>query len=265
MFEVGLTRDASAVPEPGLFEQVRLRVTNRKLGPRQPLSEEDAAALATAARARGACLTLLSRPDQLEAAGDALGRGDRLRLLDRRLHEDWARDLRWTAEAAATRDGIDVATLELPPAGRAALRMVAGWPTASYLARCGGGQALEQSSRSAVAAASAIGLLTIAAGPTSYFQGGRALQRLWLTASGLDLALQPLVSILPVFFRGLEDRARGVWAEPPPGLDDLRRAYRRWFPMPAGHVEVMVFRVARAGPPTTRSLRRPLDEVFAVE
>jgi hypothetical protein len=46
---------------------------------------------------------------------------------------------------------------------------------------------------------------------------------------------------------------------------EVRGEYLRWLHVPAGHIELLLFRLARAEPPTARSLRRPLHEVLAIE
>jgi hypothetical protein len=173
-------------------------------------------------------------------------------------------EIRWDpAAAAATRDGSDLGTLELSAGDRAAMRVIAHWPALRHLRELGAGRALEQPARKAVAAASALGLLTAPGdGPVSYFLGGRAVQRVWLTASARGLAFQPMTALLYLFARAQEG-GEGLAAEERRRLAELRREYLRHFPGAAGRAEVMLFRLARADPPTARSLRRPLDEVFS--
>jgi tRNA A37 threonylcarbamoyladenosine dehydratase/nitroreductase len=266
VFRLGLKQDPSVTPEPELFEQIRLRVTNRRLGQRQPLADQERNALVSAAQFWNADLTLLTAPGLLDGVAVLLGRADRIRFLTEQLHRELMTEMRWTpSEVAATRDGLDISTLELSAADRAALEILANWPTLAYLRRIGGGQALEQPSRNAVAAASAVGLLTAREdGLRGWVQGGRAVQRVWLTASARGLALQPM-TVLPYLFAGAEHGGGGLAAAPRRNLAELRREYLRYFPVPAGHAEVMLFRLARAEPPTARSLRRPIEEVVTIE
>src|SRR5262249_13863322 len=51
--------------------------------------------------------------------------------------------------------------------------------------------------------------------------------------------------------------AEGLSVEEQQTLAGLRQDYRRYFPVPDGHIELLLFRLARAEPPTARSLRRP--------
>ena len=47
-----------------------------------------------------------------------------------------------------------------------------------------------------------------------------------------------------------------------PALEELREEFWRWFPARAGYTDVMLFRLSRAEPPATRSLRLPLEHVL---
>jgi hypothetical protein len=85
----------------------------------------------------------------------------------------------------------------------------------------------------------------------------------WLEASARGLALQPHI---PVFFYygDLEtDGDEGFTAEDVRTLRRLRARYHEFLPAVAqGHTEIFLFRLSHAGPPTARSLRRPVDDVL---
>jgi len=250
---------------PELLDQVHLRVTNRRLSQRLPLDVADRAALEQGMQTPGAHLQWLTDSRRLEQMGQILGQGDRFRFLCQELHGEMMREVRWTSsEVERTRDGLDLATLELSPADRAGMRLIASWPVMAYLRRLGKGRALEQSARKAVAAASAVGLLTInGVGPTTYFQGGRAVQRIWLTATARRLAFQPMTALPYLFARLERGGGEGLAEDEQQALGELRKRYRELFEVAAGHAEVMLFRLAHAEAPTARSLRRRLEDVLS--
>jgi molybdopterin/thiamine biosynthesis adenylyltransferase/nitroreductase len=252
---------------PDLLEQVYWRVTNRRLGERRPLDEADRQALQQAAPAPGARLQFLEGAEPLEKIGTILGAGDRLRALSEALSAETFAEIRWTPrEVENTRDGLDVATLGLPPAGRALLGVLARAPVRDFLRRLGAGRALGGGARRAVAAAAAVGLLTVeGVGPSSYFQGGRAVQRLWLTATARGLAFQPMTALPYLFARLERGGGAGLTGDERRQLGELRGRYRELFEVPPGSGEVMLFRVAHAGPPAVRSLRRPLEDVLSID
>jgi nitroreductase/molybdopterin/thiamine biosynthesis adenylyltransferase len=259
------TRKQRPARPPELLEEVYLRATNRQRSQRQPLAPADREALLRAAQAFGARLQLVTEVDVLDKVQDILGAGDRLRLLSQVLHSEMMRELRWTPqEVETTCDGVDVATLELSPAERAALQLLSSWPTLACVRRIGRGGALEKAARQAVAAASAVGLLIVpGVGPGSYFRGGRVTQRVWLRATACALAFQPLTALPYLFARLERGGGAGLEEEEKHTLRGLRERYRDVFDVPSGWAEVMLFRVGYAGSPVVRSLRRRLEDVLA--
>jgi hypothetical protein len=73
-----------------------------------------------------------------------------------------------------------------------------------------------------------------------------------------------MTSLLYLFTR-LENGGEGLSARERQSLAELRGEYLELLPIPKGHVELLLFRLARAEPPTTRALRRQLDDVLAIE
>jgi hypothetical protein len=244
-----------------LFEFVPQRVTNRRLAPPRSLEAVDEACLRGALELEGARLHLVTERESMAQVGAWLGRTDRLRFLSPVMHAELIRELRWSAEEVArTRDGVDLATLDVSASDRAVLRLLSAPSTMSRLKRMGGGAALERPSEKAVAASSALALLSVpGTSRPSYLDGGRQLQRLWLAATSRRLAVQP-VGPLPFLLTRLERRqgdneVRSV-------LGPVRRPFRKLFDVPEGHALIMLFRIAYADRPTARSLRRPVDEVL---
>jgi molybdopterin/thiamine biosynthesis adenylyltransferase/nitroreductase len=260
-----LTRMQRPAAPPELFVQVTRRLTNRRQGNGRVLQGEHQAVLETAAAARGARLQLITDPGERATAGAVLGQGDRFRTLTPPAHAEMLGELRWSnREARRTRDGIDLATLELAAADRAALGVIARPDVAAELRRIGGGQALARPARAAAAAAAAVGLLTFAdASAGGFFAAGRAMQHVWLTATALGIAFRPWTPLLYLFGR-LEHGGEGLSAPEREELARLQDAFRATFHVRQGEAEVMVFLLAYAPEATARSQRRPVEEVLTI-
>ncbi len=257
---------------------VELRATNRRLGERAALPAGAADALVDIAARAGAHLQIVSEAKSLEALGELLGAGDRVRLLSRVMHREMMSEIRWSArEAAERRDGLDVATLELTPTDRAAMRLVSSWSVMAALRAVGGGQGLLSPARKSIAAASAVGVLRIPraaaddrARAEAFLRGGVALQRVWLLATRLGVAFQPMTAITYLFARLEEGGGAGLEVDESRELAGLRERYRAILgaaaaPHSAPSSEVMLFRLAVAGAPSARSLRRTVDEMLTLE
>ncbi|HET9953733.1 MAG TPA: hypothetical protein VFQ61_04500, partial [Polyangiaceae bacterium] len=223
-------------------------------------------ALATEARAAGANLDLLVDADELDRIGEIIARGERLRLLNGRMHREMMDEVRWNArDVASTRDGLDVATLELTPTDLAGMRLVSTWTLMDLVGKLGLGRGLERPSRKAVASASAVGLLTAPGrGKSDWFHGGRALERVWLRSTGMSLAFQPMTPLLYLFARVDAGAAGELSGAESRELAELQAQFAELFPRRGG-ANLMLFRLSRASPPTARSLRLPVDDVLRIE
>lgn len=266
---VALLKMPSDVDESGEHDHLAMhiaeRCTNRKLGPRHGLSDDQRTALERSVEATpGAKLALLASQEELDIIGSVLGRGDRLRFLSEQLHREMMSEVRWTREEAErTRDGIDVRTLELTPADLAGIRLCRSWTAMRIVRDVGGGSVLEKGSKKAVANSSAVGLVTMPkATRRDYFEGGRAVQRLWLTAHSLGLAVQPMSSLPYIFARLVRGKGVGMPKAQIQAFTQLREEYLKLFHVSDDQAEVLVVRLAFAAPVEVRALRRPVSAVL---
>ncbi len=241
------------------------RLTNRRPGRQQPLLAEQTAALSAAASARGGQLYLCSDKARLDEIGEILGISDAIRMFSSGLHAEMMSELRWNPrETETTRDGIDIATLEISGAQRSMIRMLRRFGVARVMGKLGAGKAFIASNRQALAASSAFAVVTIPGHSlTDYLQGGRAMERVWLTATSLGLAFQPLAALTYLLMRVRFFGGQGLPAETVQILQELLQRMDRVFPeIDREHGHVLYFRLANAEPASMRSLRRPVDAVL---
>jgi hypothetical protein len=254
------------VRKDALLTWIARRVTNRRRGPRSPLPEGAAAALAAATEPFGVRLQLAASDEPLAAMAELIARCDRLTAFHPEIHRETMHGMRWTRrEVEETRDGLDLHTMDLTPSERAGMELLSHWPTMNALRELGGGRALEDLPAKLVASASAIGLLTVQGyGREAYLQAGRALQRLWLTASSRGVSVQPMTSLPYLFARLERGRAEGLSEEDRATLRELRARYRQVFVVAEGHGEPLLLRLSVAEAPEVRSLRRRIEDVLTV-
>jgi hypothetical protein len=205
---------------------------------------------------------------QLDEFATIASAAERLRLFNESAHRDFTREIRWTAaEAHATRDGIDLATIDLTETERAGLSVARSWPVVDAIKRWDGGGAFERLTRKTIDAASCVALLTMPTwGSQSFFDGGRALQRFWLTATQLGVAVQPVGSLTFLFAHVRHAGGAGLDPAAVEELDALRRRFEALFPVVAHQRgEVLLVRLAVAPDPQTFALRRPIGEVLTFD
>ena len=245
----------NTTPSPRRFVR---RHTNRRVTSSAPLPAGAATALHDAVSSLPGChLHLFEEARAVAEVADIVARAERLRMLHPTGHRDLVREVRWTPEEArATRDGIDLPTLELTASERAGMRMLREPAVARLLREWHRGRALEKLSRKAILAASAVALVTApGARPRDHFTAGRAIQRAWLTATKLALAIQPHTSALYLFARAFGGGQSAFDAE---ALEELTALKARADAALGAHDNaVFLFRVFPACEAPARSLRRP--------
>jgi molybdopterin/thiamine biosynthesis adenylyltransferase len=250
-----------------LHSMVGVRRTNRKLCKRRPLNPDDQDALTAAARSiPDAEVHWLLRDEELDECGRLLGIGDRLLFLTESLNRFLVSEIRWTRqEADNTRDGICLESLELSPVDQAGFQLCRDWPTLDLVRRMGGGHGLEKLSSKALAGASAVGLITMPhRNAPAYFWGGRAVERLWLTAAQRQLALHPMTALAYMLSQHRAGVSRALDVDTQKTLHELILRYERLFFISEEEAAVFLFRLSYAEETTQRSLRRYLDEVLVI-
>jgi molybdopterin/thiamine biosynthesis adenylyltransferase len=246
-----------------LAAQIPRRHTNRRVVAPAPLPAAAVAELHDAVASLPGCRLQVIADTALRAElADIAARAERLRMIHPLGHRDLCREVRWTPEEARrTRDGIDLDTLDLSAAERAGMRMLREPGVARLLRRWRRGRALEKLGRKAVRAASAVGLVSAADGSVAArLAAGRGIQRAWLTATKLDLGVQPHTSALYLFARAF---GGGAAAFAPDELDELSRLKARFDALLDGRaLPVFMFRVFPGCEPPARSLRRPVRSIL---
>jgi hypothetical protein len=262
--EIGKHRTPSTPFDDELFPFIEKRVTNRRRDAVQGLPDEGIRALREIAHASGAILDIVSDRTRIQTLGEIVATGDKLRILNARMHREMMAEVRWTKEEAETGDGLDIATLELTAADVAGLRMLRRPSVVHALREVGGGDGLKKMTRKTFDAASAIALLRFADPDLkrAHLFGGQALQRFWLRANARGIAVHPMT---PFFFFLPRDRRIDAiddaeWIE----VRALRRALDEIFP-PTQASDIILVRLGIAGPPTARSLRKPPLSILTVE
>ena len=243
------------------------RVTNRRRAEGSaPLSDRRCDNLRAAAGRHSVEVSVLRTPDELHAYGHLLGRSDRVRFVAARLQADLVGELRWGHEPAAQRaTGLEVATLELDPADRAKLLVSTRADVMAWVRTWDLGSALTEPAVKTITASSAvIALHTPRHDREAFIEGGRALQRLWLTATSDGLAVQP---VSPVWLYAREEsgyaalfddeRHHHEVAQADTAMSELLRL--------GTDALIIVLRVSEAAKPSGTSGRLPLDHVFWTE
>lgn len=261
---ISRTEDAAA-PADQLASVIGKRCTNRRKGDGTPLPDASMAALSQAVSALPGFQThFLTGTERLKQAADAITAAERIRMLNAIGHEElFGHEIRWTPEeVAATRDGLDIATLELKLSEQAAMRVASDPAAIALLREWSAGDGFKKLSGDGIRTASGLCMISApATSPEHMLAAGRAVERLWLAATLEGLSVHPISA--PVFlshhvrFGG----GQGFSSEEQREIMAAFEAVRTLF-SPGMQEPMFIVRLSHADPPTARSLRKPLEEVF---
>ncbi|MEJ7736488.1 MAG: Rv1355c family protein [Chitinophagaceae bacterium] len=242
------------------------RMTNRNISERKMLVPDDMHALTSIASGiPGAQLQWFDTEDHLNEFAEILTDAEKLRFLHPQGHYDtFVKELRFTREEVeSSNDGLDVNTLNLKPSDIAALQVAKDPAAISYLHQWHKGSGFKKISRKNVLTASCIGVVSMhGKSPLHFFDGGRAVEKIWLEANGRQISFQPISQI--VFLTELLHDAGNIELSPYElkELAAINERFNKIIRREEGRFPVFVFRLCYAAGSETRSLRKPIHEVF---
>lgn len=256
--------DESLLSEAQLFSYLHQRVTNRKVSARVPLLCEQADMLQSIAAMYECHIDFITDETELRELSQILGEGDRLRFLCADLHRETMAEIRWTpVEVQQTCDGIDIDSLELTTNQAVILKMLRRPTVVEFLREQQGGARLSELSQKAVETASAIGLITVKGQyAQDILRGGKAIQHLWLKATELGLAWHPMTALIYMFAMTQTPNISILTKQEQSLLFGLEQRFNTKFKPRGDETRLMLFKLSQAMPPTTRSLRIPLQRVL---
>jgi hypothetical protein len=257
--------DRSPVSE-ALAPFIGKRCTNRRGGQWDPLRSDEMSSLRRTVTASFPSFDVrfIHEPDQLTRLGAICGAAERIRMLNPLCHHDmFQREMRWNAEQAErTGDGVDVRTLELSTKDATGLGIAADPSAVAYLSDWRQGKGLEELTAKLVNTSSAVAFVCVPdLDPDTALNGGRAVQRLWLKATALNLAAQPVSAPLFMGHHGRWDVNGYLTASEHAEANDLLE--RTTALVGAGTLTpLFMLRLSRADKPTVRSLRKPISDLY---
>jgi molybdopterin/thiamine biosynthesis adenylyltransferase/nitroreductase len=237
------------------------RETNRRLGTGARIGDRALADLAAAAAAEEATVRIVTERSDLAAAAAVLGESDRIRYLTPRLHQEMFAELRWPGDDPRT--GIDISSMELAADEQAKLRIAGRQDVMSQLREWSGGAALGGYTRDRVLSSSAVLAVTFPRrqGPTAprltdYAHAGAAVQRVWIEAQRLGLAVQP---VSPLFMYARHpDELIAISPDFADTLASLQGRFLNLLGVPGHEIMALVLRLSYAAAATVRSRRLPV-------
>lgn len=249
-----------------LSDTIDARISNRTIVERKPIDSKKILALKKIAQTiPGADMMIVDDEQKIIRLAEITARMDRMRYLSKGGHNDFRGEARWTVEdAEATRNGISFTeTMDLTPTEFAGFYVSRNWPVVKHLADWELGSAFGKIQRKWILGSSAIGLITMPEfGTNSFYEGGRALERVWLAANKANISTHP-PSLSTLIFNTL------VYGAPdalPPAMKQealkLLKEFEELFGISAKTGKVLLMRFITEPSPKYRALRYPVEQVL---
>lgn len=252
-----------------LANHIFTRTTNRKLGPRKKINTSFFDGLKQTISEFGQIKVYYTDNDnELDELGEIIAECDKVRLLNELGHEEFYHEIRWNKEQAEeTKDGVEVAAVDITLGDIAGLSVAKDWKAVELLAKWKKGGAFKKMSLKSVKSASAIIIFTIPEFThLRLIEAGKAVQKAWIYACKEKISVHPMLSPAFFFNRMIHGKGADMPAEVISDLESLRERFLKIFPLEEdgkSEKEIFVMKVSIAESMGNKSLRKNKDEMFS--
>lgn len=243
-----------------LYPAIAKRATNRKPYKKIPLTVDQKAALVDAGGDFGnnCRFILVGEDEQRKKLAKLASMNEKIIFGNKSLHSFFFSHINWTKEEDNAKSiGFYIKTLELPPPVEAMFKIMRKWGVMRLLNIAGFSNAVAAANSANYQASSAIGAVLVNRNtPESFISAGRLTERIWLTATSLDLSVQPLAGLIYLMHR---IRANDIKDFSPAQVRMIKDAYKGMETAldirDNNSVIAMMFRIGTDGEPSARSSR----------
>lgn len=238
------------------------RETNRNIEPGPPLTDHMKVSLMDAARRNGSALLLIEHGNNFDKLAKWIAFTERFRIMHPKGHRNFVEEMRWTKEEAeATRDGIDIRTVDLTIGELTGFKLARDADVVNKLKEWEGGSAFENLSKKATGAAAALGIITRKGTQREdYLKAGMDMERVWIDANSMGLGFQPQSPLSLLLPRLAEQK--DLTGEEVNQLSQAEKALKEVVLELSGGEPIFIFRLFRANRPVVKSLRRDLHRHY---
>lgn len=242
-------------PDP-LFDFIRQRHTNRRPYLNDKLTIEQAERLRLSV-ADLASVYFVDDKQKKQVLGEAGAEAEVVILENRQLHKYLFKDVVWSArQEAKHHQGLYIESMEFNPIQKILFKLASFWFFMRFAIVLGLPRFIARQDSLLYSSGAVLGLITMPnESRNSAISAGRAMQRLWLTASSMDLSFHPVSATLFFGRRIIRKDADMLSLK---HKDLMLRAYERirhTFGIKDNEVPYMMCRIGKAKPVSARTSR----------
>lgn len=262
-----VTLDKIEPKKDSLFDFIISRATNRRIYQKISLkSEHKEEILKTQQEVdRGGKIKLVEDIKEIEKVAWALGLHERLIFENKMIHGIVFSSILWSEkENAEKRKGLYIKTKfpDMPSFMLPAMKMFGNWLFVNIANNIGLSKKIQkQSAESCISSSALCAILVDSETNEDYLNGGRLLQRIWLTITKLGLSLQPMTGIPYLARRILAGDSSGFSPEQIRLIKQANEEINGVF-NENGKTVLMIFRIGYDPKPPVKTLKLPPEIVF---
>jgi len=259
------------IPDPAIHKdplepEIFLRATNRKKFLIMRLSDSEKRSLIDAAvHSTSVTVHFAEERNEIKELAQVGAANEEIMLSNKDLHEFFFSHVNWSKQEDNERKvGFFLKTLELPGPAAAIFAIVRYWQVMEKLLGLNFHKFIARQNASTYEASAAIGALSIDSDePKDYIEAGRAMERIWLTATQLGFSIQPLTGILFLKLKADLGEGRVFSSEHQVRIQQEYDRAQKIFNCSGRRIAFM-FRIGSGAPPSARSARFPLTDIVKI-
>lgn len=243
-----------------LYQYIPKRATNRKPYKTARLSDEQKNILLQTIHGLNGELILKDDDESKKNLAQALSVNERIVFENKFLHTFFFDKIHRTLEQIKRAGGgFPIKTLELPPPLEFAFSLFKIWPVLQFFNILGLSKTIPgQTSKNYLASSMFGALIYPNNGKEDFFLGGRAMQRIWLEATRMNIHIQPLSGIIFLRQRLLASADERLSKNHKELINHSYNVLEKVFGN-AGKTIVFLFRAGTGNPPSSRTPRLPIE------
>lgn len=251
-----------------LASQIPLRHTNRQIGFADTINKETFENLTNLVKdVAGADIKWTIDKQDFQKLAQISAHADLLRMFVPQAHEDFIhKEMRWNEEEVLqSEDGIGIDTLDLSFNDQIGLRLIKDRRTIDFIQQIEGGSAFKRLAMQQFMSSLAIGLITMPKDSTStYFEGGRAMERLWLGATAEDLQMHPVNVPVLFFYKNSVEKNLDIPIKQREQLTIFEKEFREIFKLDEQDQAILMFRIFKSSPSSKRTIRKSTSKLISI-
>jgi molybdopterin/thiamine biosynthesis adenylyltransferase len=253
-----------------LAKGISTRATNRGVGQRLKLNSTFLTEMKNVIQDDGIKLYYTEDDLEMDELSDIIAECDKVRLLNKLGHEEFYHEIRWNKEEALkTRDGVELASVDISQGEIAGFKVAGDWNAVELLSQWDKGNAFKKMSVKSVKSASAMVLFSIPKfDQSTLLKAGRAVQRAWILANQRGVAVHPMLSPAFFFNRLIHGSGIELTSQTAEKLSLLRQRFLKVFPVNSAEdrYDIFLMKVAVADQmKNVKSLRKDKSELFFID